>query len=169
MSCRWIVCLFLHFFPCLFILFFFCVRRALVTDFTGPDQLFPADSYVCTSATGAVKLKIDERGIGSIPPLSIPTLLQRTVSRHMDKPALCVKRDGQVNCFPLHSFTCCLNLIKFSAWQWVKWTYKQYLHDVQVCARAFIRLGLERFHSVCILGFNSPEWFIADLAAIHAG
>jgi len=113
----------------------------------GPDQLFPADSYVCTTATGAVKLKIDERGIGSIPPLSIPTLLQRTVSRHMDKPALCVKRDGQ----------------------WVKWTYKQYLHDVQVCARAFIRLGLERFHSVCILGFNSPEWFIADLAAIHAG
>jgi long-chain-fatty-acid--CoA ligase ACSBG len=43
------------------------------------------------------------------------------------------------------------------------------LHDVTVCAKAFIRLGLERFHSVCILGFNSPEWIIADLAAIHAG
>ena len=57
----------------------------------------------------------------------------------------------------------------FACLQWVKWTYKQYLHDVQVCAKAFIRLGLERFHSVCILGFNSPEWFIADLAAIHAG
>lgn len=53
--------------------------------------------------------------------------------------------------------------------QWIKWTYKQYLHDVTVCAKAFIRLGLERFHSVCILGFNSPEWIIADLAAIHAG
>jgi long-chain-fatty-acid--CoA ligase ACSBG len=26
-----------------------------------------------------------------------------------------------------------------------------------------------RHHSVCILGFNSPEWFIADLAAIFAG
>jgi len=53
--------------------------------------------------------------------------------------------------------------------QWLKWTYKQYLHDVTICAKAFIRLGLERFHSVCILGFNSPEWIIADLAAIHAG
>lgn len=53
--------------------------------------------------------------------------------------------------------------------QWVKWTYKQYLHDVMLCARAFVRLGLERFHSVCILGFNSPEWLIANLAAIHAG
>ncbi|XP_046633356.1 long-chain-fatty-acid--CoA ligase ACSBG2-like [Daphnia pulicaria] len=113
----------------------------------GPDQLFPADSYTTTSATGAVKLKIDERGMASIPPLSVPTLLQRTVARHMDHPALCVKRDGK----------------------WIKWTYKQYLHDVRVCAKAFIRLGLERFHSVCILGFNSPEWIIADLAAIHAG
>ncbi|XP_032780235.2 long-chain-fatty-acid--CoA ligase ACSBG2 [Daphnia magna] len=113
----------------------------------GPDQLFPADSYTTTTAMGAVKLKIDERGMASIPPLSVPTLLQRTVARHMDHPALCVKRDGK----------------------WIKWTYKQYLHDVTVCAKAFIRLGLERFHSVCILGFNSPEWIIADLAAIHAG
>lgn len=113
----------------------------------GPDQIFPSDVYTTTQAMGAVKLKIDERGMGSIPPLSVPTLLQRTVSRHMDHPALCVKRDGK----------------------WLKWTYKQYLHDVTVCAKAFIRLGLERFHSVCILGFNSPEWLIADLAAIHAG
>jgi len=110
----------------------------------GPDQLFPADSYTTTEATGAVKLKIDERGMASIPPLSCPTLLQRTVARHMDHPALCVKRDGK----------------------WIKWTYKQYLHDVRVCAKAFIRLGLERFHSVCILGFNSPEWIIADLGPI---
>ncbi len=62
----------------------------------GPDQLFPADSYTTTSATRAVKLKIDERGMASIPPLSVPTLLQRTVARHMDHPALCVKRDGKV-------------------------------------------------------------------------
>ena len=31
------------------------------------------------------------------------------------------------------------------------------------------QLGLEVHHGVCILGFNSPEWFIADLAAIVAG
>lgn len=113
----------------------------------GPDQLVPSDTNTTTAATGAVKLKIDERGMSSIPPLSVPTLLQRTVARHMDHTALCVKRDGK----------------------WLKWTYKQYLHDVTICAKAFIRLGLERFHSVCILGFNSPEWIIADLAAIHAG
>ncbi|NXI46790.1 ACBG2 ligase, partial [Galbula dea] len=31
------------------------------------------------------------------------------------------------------------------------------------------QLGLQRFHGVCILGFNSAEWFIADIAAILAG
>jgi hypothetical protein len=72
-----------------FIIIFLCFS-------VGPDQLFPADSYTTTSATGAVKLKIDERGMASIPPLSVPTLLQRTVARHMDHPALCVKRDGKV-------------------------------------------------------------------------
>merc|ERR550534_449655 len=124
------------------------IDPALNRDFRkGPDQIYPADSLTATSATAAVKLKIDERGISSIPALSVPTLLQRTVSRHMDHLALSVKRDGK----------------------WTNWTYKQYLHDVRICAKAFIRLGLERFHSVCILGFNSPEWVIADLAAIHAG
>ncbi len=29
--------------------------------------------------------------------------------------------------------------------------------------------GLERYHAVGIIGFNCPEWFIADLGAIFAG
>jgi len=33
----------------------------------------------------------------------------------------------------------------------------------------FLQLGLERYHGVGIIGFNSPEWFISDLAAIFAG
>lgn len=31
------------------------------------------------------------------------------------------------------------------------------------------KLGLERFHSVGILGFNSPEWFISAVGAVFAG
>lgn len=31
------------------------------------------------------------------------------------------------------------------------------------------QLGLARFNSVCILGFNSLEWFLADIGAIFAG
>ena len=52
---------------------------------------------------------------------------------------------------------------------WVFTSYKEYYEQVRTCAKAFIKLGLERFHGVCILGFNSPEWFLADLGAIFAG
>uniref|UniRef100_A0A8C6VPT1 Long-chain-fatty-acid--CoA ligase ACSBG1 n=1 Tax=Naja naja TaxID=35670 RepID=A0A8C6VPT1_NAJNA len=31
------------------------------------------------------------------------------------------------------------------------------------------KLGLERFHSVAILGFNSAEWFISAVGAVFAG
>ncbi|NXW95484.1 ACBG2 ligase, partial [Alopecoenas beccarii] len=32
-----------------------------------------------------------------------------------------------------------------------------------------LQLGLQRFHGVCILGFNSAEWLIAGVGAIFAG
>ena len=38
--------------------------------------------------------------------------------------------------------------------------------DVRCASRAFIKLGLEPRKSVAIMGFNSPEWFISDLAAV---
>lgn len=36
-------------------------------------------------------------------------------------------------------------------------------------AKAFIALGLEAHNSVCIFGFNAPEWFFSDIGAIMAG
>lgn len=36
-------------------------------------------------------------------------------------------------------------------------------------AKGLIALGLEPRHSVAILGYNSAEWFLADLAAVFAG
>ena len=51
----------------------------------------------------------------------------------------------------------------------IKWTYNQYLRDINTIAKAFLHLGLEHHHGVAIWGFNSPEWFLADLGAIFAG
>ena len=31
------------------------------------------------------------------------------------------------------------------------------------------QVGLERYHGVGIIGFNSPEWFLSDLGAMFAG
>jgi len=50
-----------------------------------------------------------------------------------------------------------------------KCIYREYEQNVRTVAKAFIKLGLERFHGVCIIGFNSPEWFYSDLGAIYAG
>ena len=50
--------------------------------------------------------------------------------------------------------------------EWVTWTFEQYYADVTTAAKSLIKLGLERSHGVCILGFNSPEWFISYLSAI---
>ncbi len=46
---------------------------------------------------------------------------------------------------------------------------RQYYQESRTVAKAFIKLGLERFSSVGILGFNAPEWFIAQMGAIMAG
>lgn len=50
--------------------------------------------------------------------------------------------------------------------QWVTWTFHKYYTEVAAAAKSLVRLGLERFHGVCILGFNAPEWFIAYMAGI---
>ena len=53
--------------------------------------------------------------------------------------------------------------------EWTKWTYDEYLRDVRLVARAYINIGLHRHHSVVVLGANSPEWVIGNMAAIFAG
>ena len=47
--------------------------------------------------------------------------------------------------------------------------HSDYLHHVNRVAKAFIKIGLQPHHSVGIVASNCPEWFIAELAAIHAG
>ena len=52
---------------------------------------------------------------------------------------------------------------------WQSLTYKNYLAQVECVSRAFIKLGLEQKGSVCILGFNSVEWFLSAVGATYAG
>ena len=49
------------------------------------------------------------------------------------------------------------------------WSWADYHQETRSVAKAFIDLGLEKFGSVCVLGFNSPQWIISDIAAIFAG
>ena len=53
--------------------------------------------------------------------------------------------------------------------EWNLWNYQQLQADVQTVAKAMIETGLHRHHSVAIIGNNSPQWVIANMAAISAG
>lgn len=57
-------------------------------------------------------------------------------------------------------------------------TWSRYVAEVRLAARALLSLGVgerhdhppaERLSSVCLLGFNRPEWAIVDLAAMAIG
>merc|ERR1719498_1599166 len=53
--------------------------------------------------------------------------------------------------------------------QWRRWTWSEYLAEVESTARAFCHLGLEEHGTVSIFGFNAPEWNISALAAMMCG
>ncbi len=78
---------------------------------------------------------------------TVMQICEKTAAAHGDRPAMKVKRGG--------------------AWQTTTW--REYIGLARKAAKSCIKLGLEPGHGVSIIGYNSPEWFIADIAAIYAG
>ncbi|KAM4576478.1 long-chain-fatty-acid--CoA ligase ACSBG2-like [Odontesthes bonariensis] len=114
-----------------------------------PDlvTLAPAEQLWSNSRDQAVRLRMEGSGPGSETPVTIHQMFLETVEKCRDLPALVYKKDGQT----------------------VTLTWSQYYEQCRAAAKSFLKLGLERFHGVCILGFNSPEWFISDIGCILAG
>lgn len=82
-------------------------------------------------------------------PITVPDLLQRAVDKFPDHPALA------------------FNDPKTKTWSFIN--YKEYKAKVDKFAKIFIKLGLKKWDSVAVLAFNSVEWFVTELACIHAG
>ncbi|XP_046571351.1 long-chain-fatty-acid--CoA ligase ACSBG2-like isoform X3 [Haliotis rubra] len=128
-------------------------EMSVQTQSNGPEGSRDMDDVIHTQKLFAVgrsepvRLRMSERGPGAVKPITVPTLLRQVAQKVPNNVALAVKRNGQ----------------------WVKWTYSQYYATVCRTAKAFIKLGLEPCSGVGIIGFNSPEWFFADLGAIFAG
>src|SRR6185503_7592981 len=53
--------------------------------------------------------------------------------------------------------------------EWRTTTWTEYAAEVRRVAKGLIAVGLQPGQGVVIMGYNRPEWFIADLAAIAAG
>ncbi|MEZ4862059.1 MAG: long-chain fatty acid--CoA ligase [Caldilineaceae bacterium] len=52
---------------------------------------------------------------------------------------------------------------------WVTTTWETYWRQVRMAGRALVALGIEPGDIVTVLGFNTPEWIIMDLAAMLVG
>ena len=97
----------------------------------GPDRIIPSDCLTTTRPEGSVKLRDhDPQDLENMPPISVISMMKKTVEKHGDAIALRVKREDV----------------------WLEWTYQQYWDEAWLAAKAFIKLGLEPHHSVCILG-----------------
>jgi len=81
------------------------------------------------------------------PKLRVMDVFDRTVRSHAPKPAMRVKRAG--------------------SWHTITWG--EYHKQVRQVARALISLSAQPGSRVAIIGYNCPEWFIADVGAIYAG
>jgi long-subunit acyl-CoA synthetase (AMP-forming) len=79
--------------------------------------------------------------------LRVMDVLDRTARTHGPRPALRVKRNGS----------------------WKTTTWNEYRHQSRQVARALMALGTQPGSGVCIIGYNCPEWFFADVGAIYAG
>ena len=118
----------------------------------GPDRVVDTEDVSTWKANGYCKIRgmpKDSKDPEYIPPLSLVTAIKSTCesSDASELIALKVKRDNQ----------------------WISWTYSEYYRDIKCVARAFVHIGLEPRHAVAICGFNSPEWFLSEMACIFAG
>uniref|UniRef100_A0A8C1KNG0 Long-chain-fatty-acid--CoA ligase ACSBG1 n=1 Tax=Cyprinus carpio TaxID=7962 RepID=A0A8C1KNG0_CYPCA len=108
-------------------------------------ELAPAQCLWTTEASGSVQLRMDE--LCPEQPITVHQMFTNSVQKYGKLTALASKKGNK----------------------WEKVTFSEYYHLSRMAAKGFLKLGLERFHSVAILGFNSAEWFIAAVGAVFAG
>ncbi|XP_047397389.1 long-chain-fatty-acid--CoA ligase ACSBG1 isoform X3 [Sciurus carolinensis] len=105
----------------------------------------PEEALWTTRADGRVRLRMDP----CCPqlPYTVHRMFYEALDKYGDLSALGFKRQGK----------------------WEHISYFQYYLIARKVAKGFLKLGLERAHSVAILGFNSPEWFFSAVGTVFAG
>ncbi|XP_019316042.2 long-chain-fatty-acid--CoA ligase ACSBG1 isoform X1 [Panthera pardus] len=98
-----------------------------------------------TRADGRVHLRVHPTC--PQPPYTVHQMFHEVLDKYGDLSALGFKRQG--------------------VWEHI--SYSQYYLLARRTAKGFLKLGLERAHSVAILGFNSPEWFFSAVGTVFAG
>ena len=116
-------------------------------------SLIHALSLLFPVSTDYLPPKIDETGVGSVIPKTCIEVFWDTVVKHGDRPAMALKRKiaGKIS------------------EDWEIMTWNDYWAAARTFAKALHSLKVNKFEIVNILGFNSPEWFIANMGTIMGG
>ena len=107
-----------------------------------------------TEPTGFLEPKIEAAGEASAKPKTCIEVFRDTKTRHGDRPALALKKKPLGGTIPK---------------EWQIWTWTDYWNDSRKFAKALHHLKVEKCGIVNVLGFNSPEWFIANMGSIMGG
>ncbi|KAF1790591.1 AMP-binding, conserved site [Phytophthora cactorum] len=106
-----------------------------------------ATNYTTWKIDEEVKIRMTESGAGARPAMTASQAFQNTLAKYGSANALHYKKDGE----------------------WASYSFQNYYDKCCQFAKSLLHVGLERYQGVSIIGFNSPEWAIADVGAIFAG
>jgi len=148
-----------------------------------PTSMTPADSnadvysdystlisqgakFYTTDGTVCEKIIPGAAGVASLedcPPMRIFDMFETAAKRHPEKPALYVERPAPPRGEKGSDAPSIPNE------QWTCWTWQQYWDESRTAAKAIMAVGTAQHESVCLFGFNAPEWFMGAMAASMAG
>eukprot|EP00428_Durinskia_dybowskii_P074389 CAMPEP_0170405002 /NCGR_PEP_ID=MMETSP0117_2-20130122/26943_1 /TAXON_ID=400756 /ORGANISM="Durinskia baltica, Strain CSIRO CS-38" /LENGTH=656 /DNA_ID=CAMNT_0010662077 /DNA_START=51 /DNA_END=2018 /DNA_ORIENTATION=+ len=99
-----------------------------------------------------IEIKVDEKGYGSMKPITVIQALKNTVEKHGNCKAMAsqTKVDGELT-------------------PWKFWTWTDYYNDCMSFAKSLVFLKVDKFKIINILGFNAPAWLLASNGAVLAG
>eukprot|EP01028_Stygiella_incarcerata_P006291 TRINITY_DN2579_c0_g1_i1.p1 TRINITY_DN2579_c0_g1~~TRINITY_DN2579_c0_g1_i1.p1 ORF type:complete len:680 (-),score=205.70 TRINITY_DN2579_c0_g1_i1:188-2227(-) len=89
----------------------------------------------------------EEGNLAHITPITLMDAFDNVCEKQGDSPYLHSKEDGE----------------------WKAWTFNEYRGFIKQAARAMIKLEVEEYTGVAIMGFNCKQWFVADIASLYAG
>jgi len=114
--------------------------------------------------TAISPIRFAQAGIAcELPARTMMEIFQEAVKKRGDKVAFRVERPVP----PLGANKRWPAALPLSKWK--SWTYREYYDDSFAAARSLIHIGVAQFDSVCVFGYNAPEWLIAQNASIMAG
>jgi long-chain-fatty-acid--CoA ligase ACSBG len=114
---------------------------------TVPDPLSRGRHFITSKDDKLdIVLAEDKNSVAGQNPFTIPECFGKILESKADKVAMRHERGADM--------------------EWSEWTWGEYHDQIRTAAKAMINLGLEDNGCCNIIGFNSPEWFIANCAAI---